>query len=144
MPDTGSNYPTSEDLQRLWNLGIEALRKLEQPYGFSASENTTGIYATLFGRDSLWTLLLLLRSLAYVPSVAFSQFVRSSGERILDSLVETQGTKIDDAVEEQPGKILHEMRTAIDDRLRRTRIPFAGGKSYAGLINVPLMPAIEG
>jgi glycogen debranching enzyme len=55
-------------------------------------------YATLFGRDSLITAMELL---AYDPSLA---------EQTLRLLARFQGTEVDPWRDEQPGKILHELR----------------------------------
>ena len=55
-------------------------------------------YVTLFGRDSL---ISGLQSLAYEPDVA---------EQTLRLLAKFQGDKVDDWRDEQPGKIMHELR----------------------------------
>jgi glycogen debranching enzyme len=55
-------------------------------------------FGTLFGRDSLIT---ALQTLAYNPAIA---------EQTLRVLAQYQGTKIDEWRDEQPGKILHELR----------------------------------
>jgi hypothetical protein len=120
------------EVGRLWTLGRDSLRELEAPYGFQASEGATGLYSALFGRDSLWTLLLLLEAADLRRSPSFSDWVRERGELILRSLAESQATAEDDAVEAQPGKIVHELREHLDRRLVEMEMPFAGGKSYAG------------
>jgi len=56
-------------------------------------------FVTLFGRDSLLTSLQML---AYAPAIA---------EQTLRLLATYQGRKIDPWRDEEPGKILHEMRT---------------------------------
>ena len=55
-------------------------------------------YVTLFGRDSL---IASLQTLAYNPAVA---------EQTLRLMAKHQGTKIDPWRDEQPGKIMHELR----------------------------------
>ncbi len=55
-------------------------------------------FAALFGRDSL---ISSLQTLAFDPSIA---------EGTLRVLARLQGTKVDDWKDEQPGKILHELR----------------------------------
>lgn len=55
-------------------------------------------YVALFGRDSLVTALEML---AYAPAIA---------RNTLDILARYQGTKEDPARDEEPGKILHELR----------------------------------
>ncbi|NUR07181.1 MAG: amylo-alpha-1,6-glucosidase [Nocardioidaceae bacterium] len=56
-------------------------------------------FLTLFGRDSLWAARLLM---PFGTGLALST---------LRTLARRQGTKDDPAAEEQPGKILHEVRT---------------------------------
>jgi glycogen debranching enzyme len=55
-------------------------------------------FATLFGRDSI---ISALQTLAYNPTIA---------EQTLRVLANHQGQEVDDWREEQPGKILHELR----------------------------------
>lgn len=65
-------------------------------------------FMTIFGRDSIFT---SLQALPFVPELAATT-LRALGER--------QGTRIDDFREEDPGRILHEMRygemTAFEER----------------------------
>jgi glycogen debranching enzyme len=72
-------------------------------------------YVTLFGRDSL---ISSLQFLAYAPQVA---------EQTLRLLATYQGTKEDDWRDEEPGKIMHELRVgelAQTDRIPQT--PYYG------------------
>ena len=63
---------------------------------------------TIFGRDSIFT---SLQALPFVPELA---------ETTLLALAERQGTRDDDFRDEDPGRILHEMRygelTAFEER----------------------------
>jgi glycogen debranching enzyme len=65
-------------------------------------------FMTMFGRDSIFT---SLQALPFVPDLAATT-LRAQGER--------QGTRIDDILDEDPGRILHEMRygemTAFEER----------------------------
>src|SRR5262249_61643960 len=65
-------------------------------------------FMTMFGRDSIFT---SLQALPFTPELA-STTLRALGER--------QGTRIDDFRDEDPGRILHEMRygemTAFEER----------------------------
>jgi glycogen debranching enzyme len=65
-------------------------------------------YMTVFGRDSIFT---SLQSLPFTPELA---------ESTLTYLAAWQGTRVDDFRDEQPGKILHEVRfgemTAFEER----------------------------
>lgn len=66
-------------------------------------------FVTLFGRDSLLT---ALQTLAYEPGIA---------AQTLRLLAHYQGQKVDDWRDEQPGKILHELR--IGEMARTGQIP---------------------
>jgi glycogen debranching enzyme len=65
-------------------------------------------FMTMFGRDSIFT---SLQALPFVPDLAATT---------LRALAQRQGTRIDDFREEEPGRILHEMRfgemTAFEER----------------------------
>jgi glycogen debranching enzyme len=72
-------------------------------------------FMTLFGRDSILTAWM---SLILGPSLALS----TAG-----TLARLQGTKYDEATEEQPGRILHEVRQE-----GRASLSFASGNVYYG------------
>ncbi|WP_345147859.1 amylo-alpha-1,6-glucosidase [Arthrobacter ginkgonis] len=75
-------------------------------------------FMTLFGRDSLWASEM---SLAVDPSLALGT---------LQTLAERQGSVVDPASEEEPGKILHEVRLGVSGGLS------LGGKSaYYGSVD---------
>jgi glycogen debranching enzyme len=75
---------------------LQILRmKMEQETFFAAG---TPWFATLFGRDSLIT---ALQTLAYDPGMS---------EQTLRLLARYQGQRVDEWKDEQPGKILHELR----------------------------------
>jgi glycogen debranching enzyme len=123
----------SPDPQALWDLGWNCLRALERPYGFAASDEQ-GLYPALFGRDSLWILLFLMETTRLHRSQRFAAWVRDAGRRVLTALADRQGSWLNDEVEEQPGKIPHEVRDrkVLPARLVAARMPFANGCSYAG------------
>ncbi|HEU4700080.1 MAG TPA: glycogen debranching N-terminal domain-containing protein [Gemmatimonadales bacterium] len=85
-----------EDLIHRSFRDLALLRSSLEGHGFVAA----GIpwFGTLFGRDSL---IAAYQVLAYAPAVAAST---------LRLLAHYQGTKVDDWRDEQPGKILHELR----------------------------------
>jgi glycogen debranching enzyme len=122
----------SIDSQRLWNFAIEHLRALRRQHGFDASEAVTGEYATLFGRDSLWVLIFLLETQRLISSTRFGAWVRDAANDVLVTLAMYQGTTNRDSVEEQPGKIMHEIRLRLDSRLKTLKIKFHDGRSYSG------------
>ncbi|MDM7914923.1 MAG: glycogen debranching N-terminal domain-containing protein [Candidatus Eisenbacteria bacterium] len=75
-------------------------------------------FATLFGRDSLITALQIL---AYEPEIA---------EQTLRVLASYQGSKHDEWTDEQPGKILHELR--IGELARMGKVPY---RPYYGTVD---------
>ena len=79
-------------------------------------------FGTLFGRDSLIT---ALQTLAYRPSIA---------EQTLRLLAKYQGTRVDDYRDEQPGKILHELR--VGEMARLDEIPQS---PYYGSIDATIL-----
>ncbi|SEJ78320.1 Glycogen debranching enzyme (alpha-1,6-glucosidase) [Arthrobacter sp. yr096] len=85
-------------------------------------------FMTLFGRDSLWASEM---SLAVDPSLALGT---------LQTLAERQGMVVDPATEEEPGRILHEIRLDVSSGLS------LGGKaSYYGSVDAtPLFLMVLG
>lgn len=79
-------------------------------------------YATLFGRDSL---LSALETLAFEPGIA---------AQTLRLLASYQGQKVDDERDEEPGKILHELR--VGELARLGEIPFT---PYYGTVDATLL-----
>lgn len=79
-------------------------------------------FATLFGRDSIITALSIL---PFSPSVAAGT---------LRTLAHSQGTEVNHERDEQPGKIIHEMRAGEMAVLRE--IPF--GRYYGSVDSTPL------
>lgn len=79
-------------------------------------------FTTLFGRDSLLTAFQML---AYDPSIA---------AQTLRLLASKQGRKVDDWRDEQPGKILHELR--IGEMARLDEIPYS---PYYGTVDATIL-----
>ena len=79
-------------------------------------------FATLFGRDSIITALAVL---PFNPELA---------ALTLRTLAEMQGTQINQAREEQPGKIVHEIRAG--EMAATGEIPF--GRYYGSIDSTPL------
>jgi hypothetical protein len=108
----------------LTDRGVEALLSLRSPRGFDASDAASGLYPALYGRDSLWAVLLLNESLAIRDDHRVAELLRDSGPLVLSSLAALQGTRVNDLVEEQPGRIPHEFHEAPSRRrslVRRLR-----------------------
>lgn len=72
-------------------------------------------FMTLFGRDSLFSAWMIL------------PFNHSLALGTLQSLADSQGTTVDPLTEEQPGRILHEVRFGMQSELA-----LGGGKIYYG------------
>ena len=85
-------------------------------------------FMALFGRDSLWASLM---ALPVDPSLAFGT---------IQTLAEHQGNVLDEMSEEEPGKILHEVRLDVSSGLA------LGGKStyYGSVDATPLFVALFG
>ncbi|MFE5837483.1 glycogen debranching N-terminal domain-containing protein [Arthrobacter sp. NPDC056493] len=85
-------------------------------------------FMTVFGRDSLWASLM---ALPVDPSLAFGT---------IQTLAGLQGRVVDEMSEEEPGKILHEVRFDISSGLA------LGGKSayYGSVDATPLFVALFG
>jgi glycogen debranching enzyme len=85
-------------------------------------------FMALFGRDSLWASLM---ALPVDPSLAFGT---------IQTLAERQGSVVDEMSEEEPGKILHEVRFDVSSGLA------LGGKSayYGSVDATPLFVALFG
>ena len=79
-------------------------------------------FATLFGRDSILT------------SLSVVQFNPDIAGRTLRTLAALQGTTVDNARDEQPGKIVHEMRAG--EMAATGEIPF--GRYYGTIDATPL------
>ncbi|MET0727764.1 MAG: glycogen debranching N-terminal domain-containing protein [Acidimicrobiales bacterium] len=85
-------------------------------------------FMTVFGRDSLLTAWMTLSA---DPSLA---------QGVLETLARFQGSQVDDATEEEPGKILHEMRFGTASGLA-----LGGGHVYYGSIDAtPLFVMLLG
>jgi glycogen debranching enzyme len=85
-------------------------------------------FMTIFGRDSLLTSWMVL---PLDPSLALGT---------LRTLASLQGTKVDDSTEEEPGKILHEMRFGMQASLW-----LGGGSVYYGSVDAtPLFVMLLG
>ena len=85
-------------------------------------------FMALFGRDSLWASLM---ALPVDPSLAFGT---------IQTLADRQGKVVDEMSEEEPGKILHEVRLDVSSGLA------LGGKSayYGSVDATPLFVALFG
>ena len=92
-------------LDHLYRQGADDLAALlmEDPDGAGDLVVAAGLpwFMTLFGRDAIWTALMAL------------PFDTELAGGVLRTLARHQGTREDPVVEEQPGKILHELRSGV-------------------------------
>jgi glycogen debranching enzyme len=116
----------------LIEMGLDALDSLRSPHGFDASEAGSGLYPALYGRDSLWVLLLLQEAVDLSPHARVSALLADRAPLVLSSLAERQGTSVDDRVEEQPGRIPHEFHPVPSPHARDMGLSLARGLSYGG------------
>ncbi len=119
---------------KLWDLGYRTLHELRRSYGFAASEQA-GLYSALFGRDSLWMLILILEAARLRSADAFLAWAEQAGSDILSSLCALQGTEVNNLVDEQPGKIIHEYHEQFEEmptRVSGSGMQFSEGRSYSG------------
>jgi glycogen debranching enzyme len=79
-------------------------------------------FATIFGRDSIITSLMVL------------PFHPETAKRTLRTLARFQGTTVDETRDEQPGKIVHEMRSG--EMAATGEVPF--GRYYGSVDATPL------
>ena len=91
--------------ERLWEMGMNAIRELETEQGILASGREE-LYGCVFGRDSLITSLLLMRAYGKVQDPYLIGLVR----KILVNLAKLQGRERNLESGEEPGKIIHEFR----------------------------------
>ncbi len=95
-PEIYSDYPLLDHVVQRCLLDLLVLRGMLD--GFHYFSAGLPWYGALFGRDSI---IAALETLAYEPRIA---------EQTIRLLARYQGTKSDEWRDEQPGKILHELR----------------------------------
>nr|BBH94276.1 hypothetical protein KTA_24750 [Thermogemmatispora argillosa] len=95
-------------LIRWLERGRAWLDELQTPAGLHAS-SASDHYDALFGRDTLWSMLLVLEAARLRPTdQALASWAGEFAAQGLQALAATQGTTERDENEEQPGKIIHE------------------------------------
>ncbi|RCW50409.1 amylo-alpha-1,6-glucosidase [Paenibacillus prosopidis] len=108
-----------DSFNKLYNRGLQDLRVLLTDVGYGAFPVAgLPIFAVPFGRDSLIAALQMISS---NPMIARGTLL---------TMAATQGTKEDDWRDEQPGKIMHEMRYG--ELANTNKIPF---NPYYGTID---------
>jgi glycogen debranching enzyme len=112
--------------------GLEALESLRAPHGVLASDLATGLYPTLYGRDSLWVLLLLADAAELAADDRVCAVLGDLAPRVLTALADLQGATTNDLVEEQPGRIPHEYHDEATPHALAMGLPLDEGRSYGG------------
>lgn len=126
----------SEVLHNLWQKGLFDLQSLQAPLGITASGQNDQFHA-IFGRDSLWTVLLALEAGRFQQQspqpggaalyTSYASWLHDLSTTVLLGLTGLQGAIINDANEEQPGRIVHEYWNPVPQRMIEARWPVADG-----------------
>lgn len=118
----------------LWSQAQTALQSLQSPLGITASGPDDQFHA-IFGRDSLWTVLLALEALPLLQAAeqhagkleiditAYHEWLHRLSATVLRGLAHLQGQVVNDVNEEQPGRIVHEYWNPIPERMRIAHWP---------------------
>jgi glycogen debranching enzyme len=108
------------------------LDELQTPIGLRAS-SAAGHYHALYGRDTLWSVLLVLEAARLRPTDSdFVTWAADFATKGLQALSATQGTIERPENEEQPGKIIHEYWPEPDRWLSGTW-PLWDGRYYGSV-----------
>lgn len=97
-----------------WDLGLNTIHDLESDQGILASGREE-LYGCIFGRDSLVTVLKLMRVHKKLNVPEFLPLVR----KVLLNLVLLQGKNINIESGEEPGKCIHEFRPSRHEHLTK-------------------------
>jgi len=128
-------------LHHLWQQAFTALQSLQSPLGVTASGPEDQFHA-LFGRDSLWTVLLALEAgrllqtkgqdIEGVNTASYLDWLHDLSASVLRGLAQLQGKSVNDFNEEQPGRILHEYWNPVPERMIAARWPVMINGCYYG------------
>lgn len=117
-------------MENWWKMGQQILKALRTPLGIMASSAGEQFHA-LFGRDSLWTIMLALEAAQLRPEdQEYRVWVHDLSSAVLRGLAELQGRVENDYNEEQPGKIIHEYWDPVPEHMSRAGWPMVEGRYY--------------
>jgi len=120
-------------MHQWWKIGREFLETLRTPLGITASSTGEHFHA-IFGRDSLWTVILMLEAAQLRPEDReYQAWVHDIASTILRGMAYLQGRVENDYNEEQPGKIVHEYWDPVPGHLLRGDWPLVDGRYYGTL-----------
>lgn len=115
---------------RLMERARAWLDELQTPSGLRAS-SAAGHYHAVFGRDTLWSVMLALEAARLRPGDAdLARWVNELAARSLRALAAVQGALDRPANEEQPGKIVHEFWPEPPAHLTSNAWPLIDGRYY--------------
>lgn len=132
---------SSEVLRTLRREGLKILRSLQNPLGILASGQDDH-YNTIFGRDSLWSVLLALEAGRLLPeeekarglgdssALHYDTWLKDLVATVLRGLARFQGRVVNDYNEEQPGRIVHEYWNPVPRRMIDGHWPLVDGRYY--------------
>lgn len=131
----------SDVLRTFRQEGLKFLQSLQNPLGILASGQDDH-YNTIFGRDSLWTVLLALEAGRLMPESGkasdqenlatgdYNAWLKNLVATVLRGLASLQGRVVNDYNEEQPGRIVHEYWNPVPQRMIAGRWPLVDGRYY--------------
>lgn len=130
---------SSDRLSTFRHEGFTFLRSLQHPLGILASGQDDH-YNTIFGRDSLWSVLLALEAGRLLPesekadgkdgAPGYDSWLKGLVSAVLRGLAGLQGREVNDENEEQPGRIVHEYWNPVPQRMLTWRWPLVDGRYY--------------
>lgn len=134
-----------ETLSLLFHQATSDLQSLQTPLGITASGQNDHFHA-IFGRDSLWSLLLSLEAghllrgakqteepgrASLLERVAdYDTWLHELAATVLRGLASLQGHVVNDTNEEQPGRIVHEYWNPLPQHLIANNWPLIEGRYY--------------
>ena len=131
----GEGRPTLPDVDAgRWMERARAwLDELQTPAGLRAS-SAEGHYYAVFGRDTLWSLLLALEAARLRHADGdLARWSAALATQSLRALAATQGAADDPEIEEQPGKIVHEYWPEPPAHLLARGWPLRDGRYYGSV-----------
>lgn len=136
---------TPEILHALREQALKNLQSLQVPLGIMASGKDDHFHA-IFGRDSLWSILLALEagrvlrettrvegqehSSPLMHSADYDAWLHELAATVLRGLASLQGRVVNDANEEQPGRIVHEYWNPVPQHMLEDHWPVIEGRYY--------------
>jgi glycogen debranching enzyme len=134
-----------ETLTTLRQQALRTLQSLQTPLGIMASGHDDHFHA-LFGRDSLWSVLLALEAGRVLRQHAqegtqpggraagfaqeYDAWLQPMAAAVLRGLTNLQGRVVNDVNEEQPGRIVHEYWQPVPPRMIEGHWPLVEGRYY--------------